>query len=390
LHSGGAAPEVLIYKSPGCHPGDVRKLKHMRTPELEALLRGVDACRMHAVFFSTQGERADADKIAGCDHDGDKFTIISDPVLVSLFAEAPPWDAPQSGLINAVKPSEDPNALQCQLISQVLNARYKSSPLVGQSALSLMALSDEAGLGDKRVQEVIEVYYAALDVGITGEILTLKRSLCPREWPEWMRGRSKRTDIKYRESPPSSILGCLHRSLKQVLAEASTRQSAPVDCDPMLLLPGYNRFVKKWEEKRKQYGQEMCLLGEGSEEQRKQRITLLQSKYRSVLLEEYDGEGCLFGPVVNPPDRLLLEVSAIYYVTYQAAQRRQALTPPVGTTATKGTGLSFVWAVAGDFLERIKCCAIQSELCERRGGHTAPTAPKMYMARSMRLLLSGR
>ena len=127
--------------SPNPDPGDVRKLKHMRTPELEALLRGVDACRMHAVFFSTQGERADADKIAGCDHDGDKFTIISDPVLVSLFAEAPPWDAPQSGLINAVKPSEDPNALQCQLISQVLNARYKSSPLVGQSALSLMALS---------------------------------------------------------------------------------------------------------------------------------------------------------------------------------------------------------------------------------------------------------
>ena len=84
------------------------------------------------------------------------------------------------------------------------------------------------------------------------------------------------------------------------------------------------RFVKKWEEKRKQYGQEMCLLGEGSEEQRKQRITLLQSKYRSVLLEKYDGEDCLFGPVVNPPDRLLLEVSAIYYVTYQAAQRRQA------------------------------------------------------------------
>ena len=103
--------------------------------------------------------------------------------------------------------------------------------------------TDEAGLGDKRVQEVIEVYYAALDVGVTGEILTLKRSLCPREWPEWMRGRSKRTDIKYRESPPSSILGCLHRSLKQVLAEASTRQSAPVDCDPMLLLPGYNRCV---------------------------------------------------------------------------------------------------------------------------------------------------
>lgn len=160
--------------------------------------------------------------------------------------------------------------------------------------------------------------------------------------------------------------------------------------------------------------------GEGSE-QKRLRIAELQSKYRSVLLDTYKGEDCLFGPVVNPPDRLLLEVSAIYHVTYQAARRRQAAaapTPPVAAhmavcalpvtgaagpagqpTAASGssshseshehagTGLSFVWAVAGDFLERIKCCAMQVEECERRGDHTAP---KMHMARNMRLLLSRR
>jgi len=55
--------------------------------------------------------------------------------------------------------------------------------------------------------------------------------------------------------------------------------------------------------------------------------------------------------------------------------------------AHRGTGLSFVWAVAGDFLEHIKCRAMQLELCERRGDHTAP---KMHMVRNMRLLLSRR
>jgi hypothetical protein len=58
-----------------------------------------------------------------------------------------------------------------------------------------------------------------------------------------MRGRSKRTDITYRPSPPSSILGRLHGSLQQVLAEASARQSPPVICDPMLHLEGSERYV---------------------------------------------------------------------------------------------------------------------------------------------------
>ena len=107
-----AATEVLVHKSPGCHAGDVRKLKHMRTPELEALLHGVDSCRAHTIFFSTRGERAIADTIAGCDHDGDKFTVISDPLLVRLFAEAPPWDAPPQGRKSATTPNMDPQALQ--------------------------------------------------------------------------------------------------------------------------------------------------------------------------------------------------------------------------------------------------------------------------------------
>jgi hypothetical protein len=89
---------------------------------------------------------------------------------------------------------------------------------VGNSALYLMALTDNAGLDDNRVKKLIDIYYAALDVGVTGEVLSLPSNLRPLIWPEWMRGRSKRTDINYRPSPPSSILGRLHCSLQRVLA----------------------------------------------------------------------------------------------------------------------------------------------------------------------------
>ena len=110
----------------------------------------------------------------------------------------------------------------------------------------IMALADDAGLDDVRVKKLIDIYYAALDVGVTGEVLTLPSSLCPRIWPEWMQGRSKRADIIYRPSPPTSILGRLHCNLKKFLAEASAQQDALVRCDPMLHLEGSERCVLPW------------------------------------------------------------------------------------------------------------------------------------------------
>ena len=131
---------------------------------------------------------------------------------------------------------------QCQLLRHVLKLRYKSSPLVGSSALAVMALTDTAGLADARVKRLIDIYYAALDVGVTGEVLpSVPCTLRPKAWPEWMRGRSKRADVTYIPSPPSSTLGRLYVNLQRVLAEADTRQRVPVRCDPMLILPGSER-----------------------------------------------------------------------------------------------------------------------------------------------------
>eukprot|EP00965_Chrysotila_dentata_P075174 2483629-Pleurochrysis_carterae.AAC.1 len=71
---GGGCP-VLVYKSPGCHPGDVRKLRHVTTPTIDEMLKGIDSVRANAVIFSTQGKRAAADEIAGSDYDGDEFMV---------------------------------------------------------------------------------------------------------------------------------------------------------------------------------------------------------------------------------------------------------------------------------------------------------------------------
>ena len=73
----GEAFEVLVYKSPGMHPGDLHKVA-VRYPEaLRQMISGSDPSRTHGVFFSTKGERSLADKIAGSDFDGDEYSVIA-------------------------------------------------------------------------------------------------------------------------------------------------------------------------------------------------------------------------------------------------------------------------------------------------------------------------
>ena len=70
--SGSEGVEVLIYRAPGTHTGDVRKMRHIIKPEIEALFQGVEPSRSTVIFFSTQGDRSAADMMADGDYDGDK------------------------------------------------------------------------------------------------------------------------------------------------------------------------------------------------------------------------------------------------------------------------------------------------------------------------------
>ena len=40
--SGSEGVQVLIYRAPGTHAGDVRKMRHVIKPEIEALFQGVE------------------------------------------------------------------------------------------------------------------------------------------------------------------------------------------------------------------------------------------------------------------------------------------------------------------------------------------------------------
>lgn len=69
--------EVLVYKSPGLHPGDVRRLQAVADPGVigEVLPPGVDRRRANLLIFSVRGARAEADRIANSDLDGDEYLV---------------------------------------------------------------------------------------------------------------------------------------------------------------------------------------------------------------------------------------------------------------------------------------------------------------------------
>ena len=67
---------VLVYHAPGAHAGDVRKLCHRYSPDIIASIEGADHTRKNCVFFSTCGERATMDMLAGGDMDGDEVTRL--------------------------------------------------------------------------------------------------------------------------------------------------------------------------------------------------------------------------------------------------------------------------------------------------------------------------
>ena len=66
--------EVLVYRAPGTHAGDVRRARAVQPPAgLRKLLAGACPQQQNALFFSVHGERALADCLSGGDYDGDEF-----------------------------------------------------------------------------------------------------------------------------------------------------------------------------------------------------------------------------------------------------------------------------------------------------------------------------
>jgi hypothetical protein len=82
--------DIVVSRYPMGHWGDIRKLKHRLTPELEAF---VGDRKGSTIFFSTKGSISAADMMGGGDFDGDTFLIIyGNNTIVQSFTETFPFE----------------------------------------------------------------------------------------------------------------------------------------------------------------------------------------------------------------------------------------------------------------------------------------------------------
>ena len=71
-----AHERVLLYRSPGIHPGDVRPAEAvLPSDELREMLYLSGAGWENALIFSTRGSRSLASEMANGDMDGDTFSV---------------------------------------------------------------------------------------------------------------------------------------------------------------------------------------------------------------------------------------------------------------------------------------------------------------------------
>jgi hypothetical protein len=154
---------VLVYHAPGCHPGDLRRFKHVPPPPaLHQMLAGGSSERQNAIFFSVRGSQAAADKLGGADYDGDEFVVLTDPKLVELVADAPvrkgPADEPAAKVAEARL--SDRAARTLILAGLALDRKYNELDVLAKAAFNIMAQGDWYGADDSLVKgKLVDTYY---------------------------------------------------------------------------------------------------------------------------------------------------------------------------------------------------------------------------------------
>ncbi|GBG91179.1 hypothetical protein CBR_g52061, partial [Chara braunii] len=181
-----AGCDVLVYKHPGYHPEDMKKMKATADYGIIRDL-GIGAGR-YCIIFSTQGPRSITDQMAGSDLDGDKYWVCFNHELVCSF---------EGGGGESFKPPEKPaletpnlrnfhqTEIQEQMIKDFLTAK-QGRVVLSDAATSWLAWADllvplkeaeklspvKQNTNDgvrQRCARLQEICYSAVDAPTTGE-----------------------------------------------------------------------------------------------------------------------------------------------------------------------------------------------------------------------------
>ncbi|KAJ6746246.1 RNA-dependent RNA polymerase [Salix koriyanagi] len=218
LDSGQVSGEVLVYRNPGLHFGDIHILKATYVSVLKDFVGNAK----YAIFFPCKGPRSLADEMSGGDFDGDMFFVSRNPQLLESFKQMERWTPPTSTPnVPNREPSEfSDEELEVELFKLFLRNRFQPSFTVGVAADSWLAMmdrlltlgtdcSEEIARMKENIYRLIDIYYDALDAPKKGgRRIEVPEGLKAELFPHFMEKEEK---ISYRST---SILGKIYDTVK--------------------------------------------------------------------------------------------------------------------------------------------------------------------------------
>ncbi|KAG0560418.1 hypothetical protein KC19_10G179300 [Ceratodon purpureus] len=347
MGNGRICGKVLVYKPPGKHWGDVHLFDAVWDERLDPYV----GPSKYTIFFSTNGDRPIVDEIANSDLDGDQYWVCNNTELISQFKPNTPWARPPYAGINRIaRPTlqMSPNELEVALFNKFLKARFangNSPPTMPFAAVCWLAHMDkylelrdaeqsspELGVVKKKIDELIEIFYRALDADKSGEEVELPRRLKPDKYPHFM----EKENVKRETYTSTTILGQLHDMAHNVDAGDFCHPIEDIiNRDPNFEFEGFENHKDHWRALFEEYNQEMSEKTPltGDDETGAQKRDRIVAKYQEIL------KG-----TDKPLHQIWEEASALYYVNYERSYHRYF------SGRTKDASMYGAFAIAGNYL----------------------------------------
>lgn len=280
--------KVLVYKNPGKHWGDV----HIFDAVWDERLNPYVGPTKHAIFFSVRGNRPVVDEIANSDLCGDLFWVCSNAQLISLFTPSLPWKRIGEKINYPIGdgPSNlTSRALEYTLFDKFLKSRFTPYKPMSQAGIFWTAhmdrylslkdadeYSDELELISESLEELIDIFYRALDADKTGEELCLHRHtfawmsvklprrLEPDCFPHFL--KEIQTNRTYYTS--TSILGQIYDMVVRNVDGIGCKPEETIAYDPKFEYGRFDRYMERWRGLLQQYNKDIKAAIKNHEEDR--------------------------------------------------------------------------------------------------------------------------
>ncbi|KAL6006093.1 hypothetical protein ACLOJK_040138 [Asimina triloba] len=200
LDNGQISGDVLIYKPPGLHFGDIHVLKATYIEDLDDFVGNAK----YAIFFPIKGPRSVADEMANSDFDGDMYWVSRNQQLLDFFKASEPWQRVSSKKkIEQIRPSDlSIEDLEHNLFQQYLVNRFEPSPCISTAADSWLSFMDRLWILEDRCVEdrcadekkclreklikLVSIYYDALDAPKSGAKVEVPKELKSEKFPHYL------------------------------------------------------------------------------------------------------------------------------------------------------------------------------------------------------------